>query len=221
MTITNNVFLNNIEIRRTELGMKIGDLEKAVEVSPGYFSRFAKNPESLPSVDLVLKLSIILNVSIDVLLRVDLRGMTEGERLVNNFVNKLRDDTVSGRIEWCKEGLILNLQKIEIQDSIKEYGHKAFTNGSVFKAKFGSDKHISIKPLALKIEGQEYPFFDIDIEDDINKSKVPICSSCRVQPITQAAVSELVGCILRAQENLKIPMEAKNLMYNYLDETMD
>lgn len=215
--MNNIIFLNNVEVRREELGMKIGDFEKAVDVSAGYFSRLQKNPESLPSMDLILKVSSVLQISTDILLKVDLRGLSKSEMLTYNFVSRLREDTINEKLVWVRQESILDFQSIEVGESEKKYGSKAYTNGSMFKAEFGTGRHISIKPLLLRVKKVDYPFCEIWITGDEDGSMVEVCSSCNVPPITQVVVNELFQSILIQGMKPQLESDVKDLMQEYLN----
>lgn len=217
MEISNAIFISNIEFRRNELGIKIGDLEKSVEVSTGYFSRLSKSPETLPNIDLALKVSYALNISLDLLLRIDLKALSSSEQLVYNYLCKIRDDTISGKIEWIHTSEILDIREADIAHSKKKYGFKAYTNGSVDYVDLTETQRLQIKPLKLRNNGIDYPFLSIDLKD--NKDDfVTIADTCNSSPIVQAVINELYSCIQREKTGIKLTKEMKSLLNDFINQ---
>ena len=83
--------------------MKIGEFEAASGVHAGYVSRTSKDEKSKPGIEFVVKAAQALQVSIDVLLKVDLIGLTETEKYLQRFLEKAQNDTLEGKLDWDRE----------------------------------------------------------------------------------------------------------------------
>ena len=90
----------NISYALKLFGKRIGELESETGVSTGYISRTSKDDGAKPGIDFIVKAADALNMSVDTLLNVNLSGLTETERYVINFLDKLNTDTNKGKLEW-------------------------------------------------------------------------------------------------------------------------
>lgn len=97
---TNLLFMNiGTLIKKT--GIKIGDVEKGLGVSAGYFSRVAKKQyKANISIDFLNRVSRFFDVSIDALLNANFEKFTAQETYLLNLVCKLIKLTESGEIYW-------------------------------------------------------------------------------------------------------------------------
>ena len=95
-------------------GIKISDLEKAVNISPGYISRLNRN-DAMPSVDFVASVAEVLGTSVDALLYMDTANGNETEKFIIAFVEKLIKDTAEGNKIWKSES------KTQLQDMDPSY----------------------------------------------------------------------------------------------------
>lgn len=87
-----------------EKGIKIGDLEKKANVSTGYLSKLNKEENtSSPSIDLLLAVARVLDVTIDMLVHSEYEGLSANEKYVLKFLDKMVNDTMSGELQWEKE----------------------------------------------------------------------------------------------------------------------
>lgn len=94
---------NNILFLIKEQGKKIGEFENEAGVSAGYISRSSKDGNTKPGIDFIMKAAEVLNVSIDMLLRVDLASATATERYLIEFLEKLINETSFNWLNWDKE----------------------------------------------------------------------------------------------------------------------
>jgi transcriptional regulator with XRE-family HTH domain len=93
--------VNNIYAKAKELDVKIGDIEKEVPVSLGYFSRFLKDDNhSIPSLESLYVAANKLNVTIDFLLLSNYAGMNEEELLMQNKISVLVSKTKNDEYCW-------------------------------------------------------------------------------------------------------------------------
>lgn len=216
MSYSNDAFLRNIDVRRNELNYKVGDLEKKLNVSPGYFSRLSKNSESLPNTELVMKASEVLDISMDILLKYDLLGITKTDKYLNVFIRKLLEDTIAGRVEWIEEKSIIDQIPMESSDSEKFYGEAAYTYGVLFKTQVKKEEWFTIRPLFFERKTGRYNFLELRLRDDISKYPSLICSSCKTHNCNQTAMNELYNYIFRKREDFKLSSKVKNSIESYL-----
>ena len=99
------IFQNIRELMKgTEI--KLGQIEKEAGCQPGYMSRLDKTDSATdPSAEFIVTAAQILGVSVDVLLNVTIKYLTDSERYMIRFLEKLIRDTVSEKLGWNKEPL--------------------------------------------------------------------------------------------------------------------
>ncbi len=84
--------------------IKIGDLEKAANVSAGYISRLNNDENTtIPNVEILSAIAWKLLVPLDVLIKSNVSELTGGEQYVLRLINKLTMDTVDDKLEWAVE----------------------------------------------------------------------------------------------------------------------
>lgn len=109
MTYDINLIIHNINEISKKKNIQIGKLEKAIDVSPGYFSRFRNNNNSSnPGIDKIISVCNVLGVSLDELCFIDHTNdkMTNDEFKLNAFINLIINLTKENKLQW-------NLIKIE------------------------------------------------------------------------------------------------------------
>lgn len=107
--LNKKMLFDNISYLIKKEGIKIGELESAAGVSPGYISRTSKDGGTKPGIDFIMKAAIALNVSIDTLLRVDMKSLTPTEQYLISFLEKLNIDTIHDKLTWnCESEEYLN-----------------------------------------------------------------------------------------------------------------
>jgi transcriptional regulator with XRE-family HTH domain len=111
-TIKNSVIMSNIYSLAKDKGVKIGDLEKAANVSSGYLSRLNKDDnKSLPGVEVVYAIAQKLGVSVESILTADYAGMTGSERYILSFFEKMIRDTNDEAVIWGEDHTIDKIGK--------------------------------------------------------------------------------------------------------------
>lgn len=106
-------FSNIRELLRKNPEVKIGQIEKEAGVRLGYMSRLEKEGNtSEPSVEFVVSAAKLLHVSIDSLIAVDLVNLTPTEQYIVSFLDKLKTDTISDKLDWVRESAF-DLNNIE------------------------------------------------------------------------------------------------------------
>ena len=120
-----NLMLANIYYLIKEQGRKIGEVENDAGMSSGYLSRVSKDQFTKPGIDFIFNVANILKVSIDTLVGVDLTALTPTEEYLLRFMEKLRDDTTSDKLDWKRESSE-SLNRLQ-SDENGEVGHPLFS----------------------------------------------------------------------------------------------
>ena len=84
-------------------GIKIGDLEEKCGLSKGYLSRLSKSENTAPSIEVLLNIAEQLGTTLNFLLSPDISILTESDREVLAFMNKLIDYTEKGKLKWVTD----------------------------------------------------------------------------------------------------------------------
>ena len=81
--------------------VKIGQIEKEAGCQPGYMSRLDKQGNyTEPSASFLFTAAKMLNISLDVLLTIDVAELTPTEKYLLKMLDKLKDDTLKDKLEW-------------------------------------------------------------------------------------------------------------------------
>ena len=87
-----------------EKGIKIGDLEKNAGASAGYLSKLSSDGNTAtPSIELLLAIADNLGVTIDMLVKTEYDELSENEKYVLKFLDRLIKETKSGVLGWSKD----------------------------------------------------------------------------------------------------------------------
>lgn len=116
--------------------VKIGQIEKDAGVRLGYMARLEK-PEntSEPSIEFVVTAAKFLGVGLDTLLLVDLSGLTPTEQYLVSFIDKLKKDTISDKLDWNKESAnSLNRMESDINGYVQ---HGLFSSETFYEQSEG------------------------------------------------------------------------------------
>ena len=101
MKLDGKKVINNIYYLAKVNKVKIGDLENAAEVSAGYLSKLLKEDvDTIPGTEILFNISNMLNVSLDNLLRIDYNSVDPTEKYLSDFLDKVIEKTLNGRIDW-------------------------------------------------------------------------------------------------------------------------
>lgn len=94
--------LNNVNYLLSRHNLKISELETAIEVSPGYFSRLKKNENdsACPSLDVLTSIANQFHCSISFLIYYDFVGLNETELFLVDVLNKIITKTSEDNIVW-------------------------------------------------------------------------------------------------------------------------
>jgi len=85
-------------------GVRLGQIERDADLKPGYMSRLEK-PDNYtePSMNFIITAAKALNVSMDLLVKVDIEELTPSERYALSFIDKMKNDTLGGKLDWDVE----------------------------------------------------------------------------------------------------------------------
>ena len=101
MSFERSKVIENIYDLAKEKGIKIGELEQKVNVSPGYLSRLLKDDnKGTISAEQLWKISEILGTTMDLLVGYRNEGLTENEKKIIGFLDKLSFKTEKSEIAW-------------------------------------------------------------------------------------------------------------------------
>ena len=100
-----NLCFSNIRwLLKQNPDVKIGQIEKEAGIRLGYMSRLEKEGNtSEPSIEFIVTAAKLLNVSIDVLVSINLSDLTGNERYILKVFEKLKTDTLADKLEWNVE----------------------------------------------------------------------------------------------------------------------
>lgn len=117
--------LDNIAFLVKEQKCKVGEVETAVGVSPGYISRISKEGGGTPGIEFISSIASLLKVSIDTLIYADLTKLSPTEQYVVSFLEKLVKDTDAGLLDWNRQSAdSLNRQEPDYNGYV---GHPLFS----------------------------------------------------------------------------------------------
>lgn len=100
----NTLFIKNINFLKEYYGKKIGEIEKEISVSQGYFSRVAKNSTRIPEPAVLEKLSDIFYFTPYMLMHHDLSVVEFGDpKRILQLLDKIIENTLSDKYSWTKD----------------------------------------------------------------------------------------------------------------------
>jgi transcriptional regulator with XRE-family HTH domain len=106
MLFDKKICINNIKFLAKEKNIKLGELEAAANVSPGYFSRINKEENgATPSIDVLCAICSQLDISLDVLIMCDLETLSPTQEYLARLIGKLSSHTIENLISWEKNTL--------------------------------------------------------------------------------------------------------------------
>lgn len=112
--------IRNIKTLAEDNGLKLGDLEKMAGREPGHLSRLGKEGNKTDlTVGFVSSAADQLGVSMDYLIREDASASTPADLYKMRFIEKLKNDTLSGEISWKCE------RQVTLQDML---GYNKYEN---------------------------------------------------------------------------------------------
>ncbi|MCI6921472.1 MAG: helix-turn-helix domain-containing protein [Lachnospiraceae bacterium] len=216
MIYGNSLFLANVEHMRKQRGEKVGEVENAVEVSTGYFARLSKNPNTLPGAEVLIKLALHFDISIDALLLYNLSAMSEEEEMIAKYIGKLRDGTAHGIINWKVENELLSARKLQL---ISAFPHKGdvFTNGATYISNLSDGSCVKIIPISgVDFAEERFGGFELMVKEANAVSWFPICATDLVSDMLKMDLKNLYMIIMSRRSQFSMDEGAKNYMLRFL-----
>lgn len=97
-------FSNIRELLRKNPEVKIGQIEKEAGIRLGYMARLDKEDNTAePSLKFVLTAAKLLKVSVEALVLIDFKGLTQTEEYLVDFIKKLITNTLEDKLDWNVE----------------------------------------------------------------------------------------------------------------------
>lgn len=108
MEFDKTILMNNITYLLKSKNKRIGDLESEIGVSKGYISRINKKSDGVAAgVDIVYKIAKALDISVDVLISVDLQTVDDNEIYLLNLLKSFQKKTENREVFWDKKDMRL------------------------------------------------------------------------------------------------------------------
>lgn len=230
--------LSNIYYLAKLKNVKIGDLENKAGVSAGYLSRLNKEDNtSSPSIECITSMAAELQVSLDVLVGVDLQSITKTEEYIICFIEKVTRDTDDGVLVWDKESAQqlnnLNWQRGEdhplfyppydedgnaISDDlfyqpVNKDLETVTINNPCFHAELCENTTIYI--MSTTANGITETILDIYLVD--NGRNAPLCSTENYNPAIALAIRTLYEHITESTKHAQLRPEVKEIIECYLE----
>lgn len=183
----NSQLISNINFLLGKYGLRIGELEQIIGVSPGYISRTAReNPSKKLSIDVVWKLAKLFDIPLEDMLDSEVSVPRDNTGMLSAFIKKLLFQTKTNKIQWdiygggmcklneklCKLGLITFRNDSETYVYHPAHLNQEYTwivtSDVVALKKFDSNCSLVIIPYAaLKVDSKESAMYSADGYDFI------------------------------------------------------
>ena len=230
MEYNKKLFINNVEYLLKENDMKISELENMCSLSQGYFARFKLlSDSSSPSLQLIVKLSEIFNVSINLILFNDCSLLNKKEKTLLSFIEKMTEDTFNDTICWTKYSLESDINDIKNSgiSSLFTIKEKGFL---LYKTNFGGTKYLDEKSALYSYQRNKDEFF---VLCNLNKSFITTPDECiefyyiknniihnivetnKHNSVISESLNLLLLSILREQSIYKFDDEVYKIISNY------
>lgn len=193
-TITN--FYENLEILKNNRNISTKDLEKQLNFSDGYFDKLNKG-KNFPNIDSIIRISHFFNIGIEPLLQMNLKCIPDSELKIFNFIKKLEIETLEGKLKWKKWKSAMYKTAIEIADSKKEYGVKAYLTGHPYILNIQENIYIKIIPFITDEKQPQNQFYKIVMRNDLDsKSEKIIADQMKSCDSVKNAINNLWNSIM-------------------------
>lgn len=170
-TFDKDLCMKNIYFQAKAKNIKIGELETAAGVSAGYLSRLTKEGnEGNPNIETLCAISEKLEMPLDILLTVDLSGLSGTEAYMVKFLRRLIEETKEDKVSWKFDGVDA-LYRGDCQDNkLVKYKTDEFVEGYAYYSLFGQNyRRIDDEMYRFsQIEGQEFYLAKVN-EDATNR----------------------------------------------------
>lgn len=239
--------ISNIRVLAKDKGIKLGQLETAAGVSPGYLSRMDKeDSNSTPSIEMLYSVAQQLDVSLDLIVAGKYDALTDNEMYMISFIEQLIKDTINDELDWKRENLV-DLDNIQVYGN-GETSHPLFiryngdaTYNSSFSAKgevqvrgdivnacVQNEVHVYVVPVegdvvvsssAKDVQKVHAEYYEVYIvENGFDYTRVnPLCATMDIAIEITNQVERLYDTVLEVQANLGLDKHVKSILAGYMD----
>ncbi len=228
--------------------IKIGQIEKEAGVSAGYMSRLEKAEKGAdPSIEFIVTAAEILGTSVDDLIFSRIGEMSSSEKMVLDFINKIKEDTIERSFNWIKERKelfsVIHDWHEEYwgshpllspdEEDIEKYGEPCTmkfysdffpdaeikVNGDVYFATIvGSKNKIYILPcLTENDKCLGTQSFYELYLIDVENKRIPLCSTLQTGEFLKKEIEMLYKLAIEDSSNVHVSERAKSIIAGYLD----
>lgn len=232
MKLVKEKLIENIRELLKMRGIKIGDLEQRIGVSPGYFSRILKEGRDIP-IEHIVTVAEMLQVSIDNLLFGDFLPRYNRIKKVCEYLDKLIVESMNGKIKW-KKG---SVDEFEAEESDISMPFEVFLTcnknyekiRNYYRGKCQDNREFLLLFVANNIEQFEGCFLDVvywtkilrdsnedyELEPNFIDIFLPVHSKSEV---VKVKIQELVECIEKCMKDIPVSIEAQMEIDAFLNE---
>ena len=237
MKLDGKKVINNIYYLAKVNKVKIGDLENAAEVSAGYLSKLLKEDvDTIPGTEILFNISNMLNVSLDNLLRIDYNSVDPTEKYLSDFLDKVIEKTLNGRIDWKYESPTLVSQSTHQHPLYRyDYDDSCYQPSLVYDSKFWYykedcdatpvDNFFSFKNnettyyiVQVDISIKEKTFRGYEFYAYTNNETKKICCSSERNDLIHSHLKNLYAVVKDYLSKPKIDEDIKNAIDSFLNE---
>lgn len=223
--------IDNVYALIKSRNLRIGDVERKIGVSSGYFSRLAKNENDVaPGLDVVYKLAQILEITVDSLLNSDFTKSQENVAYLEKFIKKIVTDIESGKMDWesfcdydeveqtygfyevpmLQDGQFVSLLKKNEKMQMKEPHYLAFLSALGPTFLFRLERK---QPDKVTTEYEIYFLQDASSGEECTLA----CSSLENEGVLRPFLLELYNCFERHDTDVRIPIETRAIIDRYME----
>ncbi len=216
MKYTNSMFLANVDYVRKQKGEKVGELEKAVEVSTGYFARLSKNPETMPGAEVLIKIALHYGVPIDCLLLYSYSTYTEEEKILSDYIEKIISWTMNGWIKWEKTDRVMAMRQPEI-NSLFPHRMPVYQNGMTYMCELKDGSKTKITPISSGGGGEIVWWgYELTVYDSSTQKWLPICATDLVSDMMQMRLKNLYMTVGLKESQFSVDGDTKDFITRFL-----
>lgn len=237
-------FLENVRYFAERRNINIGTIEKEAGLSTGYISRLEKQDNTTNiGIDLAKKIAEILSTSIDLLIRGDFDAISDNEKYMIDFVDKLVQSTIDNDIDWTKytpkelhsdyTGYILMGNKYDDNLGENTFGYVSHfldsnthvtLSGDLFEAVLYEDTNIIISQVSFL---ERDPFSENEpkllkgLEFYMRAKRntlIPLCLTTQVSDELRNELEILYRTIIDKHGNVTLNSFAKNIIDEFMND---
>lgn len=223
-------YLSNIKYLLKQKNLKLGDLEKEIDVSPGYFSRFSA-PNSSPSLDSIVSAANYLDCTIEMILNYDFEELNENELLLYRFMQRVVDKTIAFGINW---DFFKKTNKYNNHPIYLELIDKNPSNEKIYKSRVTNETHEVLGNIywfrhkndiysLSKVKGNGE--FENDVIYEIYLFSHNVENICSLNSNSKndlyMKIKELYKCVELASRQFNLSLNVKNAMNSFLTSTQE